>query len=279
MLIRTACFIFLLSNDAGMYLKMMYVLKRKAVLMRYQVLMLDAPAEFYHALRHRFSGMDVNFTMALTVKDAAHLCEDHLFHLIVLKFVDYAVGREFLTAIRRVNYAPVVVLMEPYDIDVARAALQSGADLCLETRWPIELAVDHIMAQFRRHASYSRYDNRPGRDAAAFQVGDVYIDPLRYVVRVKERSVRLRRREFLLLLYFMRNPKIVLSTEQICDRAWGNEGSYANGVSGPIAILRKAIEPNPAHPIYIQTVNSMGYCFTAIHVETCDKYRDFVGAL
>ena len=85
--------------------------------------------------------------------------------------------------------------------------------------------------------------------------------------------------EFLLLHYFMRNPRIVLSTEQICDHAWGNEGSYANGVSGPIAILRKAIEPDPTHPVYIQTVKSMGYCFTGIHVETCDKCRDSVGAL
>lgn len=247
--------------------------------MRYQVLMLDAPAEFYHAFRHRFSGMDVNFTIALTVEDAARLCAEQPFHLIVLKFSKGIACSEFLIALRRVNYAPVVVLMELYDIEMARTALQSGADLCLGIGWPTDLSVDYIMAQFRRHASYSRYDNRPGRDAAAFQVGDVYIDPLRYVVRVKERSVRLRRREFLLLLYFMRNPKIVLSTEQICDRAWGNEGSYANGVSGPIAILRKAIEPNPAHPVYIQTVNSIGYCFTAIHVETCDKYRDFVGVL
>lgn len=176
-------------------------------------------------------------------------------------------------------YAPVVVLMELYDIETAREALQSGADLCLETGWPADLAMDHIMAQFRRHTSYSRHDNRSGRDTEDFQVGDIYIDPLRYVVRVKGRSVKLRRREFLLLHYFMRNPRIVLSTEQICDHAWGNEGSYANGVSGPIAILRKAIEPDPTHPVYIQTVKSMGYCFTGIHVETCDKCRDSVGAL
>lgn len=245
--------------------------------MRYQVLLLDTPTEFYQALRHRFSGMDVNFTIALTAQDTAQLCAEQPFHLIVLKLPKDIARSEFLISLRRVNYAPVVVLVELYDIEAARVALQSGADLCLGVDWPTDLSVDHIMAQFRRHTSYSRYDNRPGRDAAAFQVGDVYIDPLRYVVRIKERSVRLRRREFLLLLYFMRNPKIVLSTEQICDRAWGNEGSYASGISGPIAILRKAIEPDPSHPVYIQTVNSMGYCFTAIHVETCDKCRDFVG--
>ena len=247
--------------------------------MRYQVLMLDAPTEYYHGLRHRFSGMDVNFTMALIVRDAAQLCAEQAFHLIVLGLANCVVICELLISLRRVNYAPVVVLMELYDIETAREALQSGADLCLETGWPADLAMDHIMAQFRRHTSYSRHDNRSGRDTEDFQVGDIYIDPLRYVVRVKGRSVKLRRREFLLLHYFMRNPRIVLSTEQICDHAWGNEGSYANGVSGPIAILRKAIEPDPTHPVYIQTVKSMGYCFTGIHVETCDKCRDSVGAL
>mgnify|MGYP001130613299 FL=1 len=39
--------------------------------MRYQVLMLDAPTEYYHGLRHRFSGMDVNFSVTDIVKTQA----------------------------------------------------------------------------------------------------------------------------------------------------------------------------------------------------------------
>lgn len=241
--------------------------------------MLDVPNDYYLAIKHRLSGMDVNFTMALAMQDAARLCAEQEFHLVILRFPDFTFCSEFLIALRRINYAPAIAFVDKYSIEGACDVLQSGADLCMSTGWPIALAVDHTMAQFRRYVSYSKYEGRKGRKAAAFQEGDIYIDPSRGVVRVKERSVKLRRREFLLLLCLMKNPKNILSAEQICDYAWGNEGSYAKGVSGPIAILRKAIEPDPAHPIYIKTANALGYYFTAYKSETCDICSGFVGDL
>ncbi len=128
---------------------------------------------------------------------------------------------------------------------------------------------------------YTRYDRESGiqRDKRAIRKGDFYIDPLRRVVQVRGRTVELRPREFSLLLYFMRNPGIVLTAEQICEHAWGMEGSYSRGVSGPVAILRKAVEPDAAEPCYIQTVSHVGYRFTAYQSETCDSCSDSVVTL
>lgn len=263
-----------------MYLKLRFVfIERKAAFVRYQVLLLDIPKDFYSSLKHGFQGIDVDFIVAITLRDAANLCAQQQFHLIVFNAHDDTAFHEYLIAIRRVNYAPIVVLLDAYSTGSACAALRSGADLCVGTGWPIELVTDHIMAQFRRYTAYKNTQTRHGENAADFQKGDIYIDPLRNVVRVREKSVRLRRREFLLLLYFMKNPKMILTAEQICENAWGNEGSYAQGVSGPIAILRKAIEPDPTHPIYIKTVKTFGYCFTEYNSETCDICRDSVGFL
>lgn len=242
--------------------------------MRYQVLLLDVPKDFYSSLKYRFQGMDVDFIMAITLRDAASLCAQKQFHLIMLNASDDAAFHEYLRAIRRVNYAPIVVLLDAYSTGDACAVLRSGADLCVGTGWPIELATDHIMAQFRRYTAYNHREEHRKQD---FQIGDIYIDPSRHVVQVKGRNVELRPREFRLLLYFMRNPKRILTAEQICEKAWGNEGSYTQGVSGPIAILRKAIEPDPAHPIYIKTVKTFGYYFTEYNSGTCDICRDSVG--
>ena len=52
--------------------------------MRYQVMMLDVQKDYYCALKHRFEGMEVNFTMALTMQDASHLCAEQSFHLLIL---------------------------------------------------------------------------------------------------------------------------------------------------------------------------------------------------
>lgn len=247
--------------------------------MRYQVMMLDVHKDYYSALKHRLGGMDVNFTIALTMQDVAHLCAEQPFHLLILEFPDCILCSEFFIALRRFTYAPVTALLEKYNVEKARSVIQAGADLCIDPKWPIDLGVDHIMAQFRRYTSYNQSGNNQDCGDSFIQRGDIYLDPQRRVVRVKERSVKLRRREFLLLKYFMEHPKVILSAEQICEHAWGNEGSYRNGVSGPIATLRKAIEPDPAHPIYIKTVKTAGYYFTAHNSETCDICSDSVGIL
>ena len=44
------------------------------------------------------------------------------------------------------------------------------------------------------------------------------------LVWVRRREVKLRPREFNLLLYFMQNPDIVLTSEKICENAWGGGG-------------------------------------------------------
>lgn len=247
--------------------------------MHYQILMLDVPRKTYRALNRRLGGVDVSYTIALNIQEAAHLCAEKPFQLILLRFPDFTLCSEFFIALRRVTFAPVIALVDQYDEENACDVLQSGADLCVATGWSVEYIVDNILSQFRRYTVYSHYDSPQGRDGAPFMLGDIYIDPVRHVASVRGKSVRLRRREFSLLLYFMKNPKVVLSAEQICDRAWGNRGSYARGVSGPIAILRKAIEPDPAHPVYIKTVNTLGYCFTAHKSETCDICSDSVGLL
>ena len=83
------------------------------------------------------------------------------------------------------------------------------------------------------------------------------------------RPVSLRHREFSLLLYFMRNPNMVLSAERICESAWGME--YTQPIDRAIHELRKQIEPNPRQPRYIHTVHRVGYRFVEYFSETCER--------
>ena len=106
------------------------------------------------------------------------------------------------------------------------------------------------------------------------ETGDIFIDPPRRIVMVRNQPVELRPREFALLLYFMRNPNIVLTSAQICYHAWKMTSGYDGGVSHQIYLLRKQIEPQPSNPSYIQTVHGFGYRFTPNFVETCDMCEE-----
>ena len=68
--------------------------------------------------------------VALTPQNVEELCKNQQIHLVILKFPEPAMCSDFLVALRRISSAPIVVILEKYDVEIARAALQSGADLC-----------------------------------------------------------------------------------------------------------------------------------------------------
>lgn len=76
--------------------------------MLYQVLMLDIPKDFCCSLKHKFQGMDVDLTMAITLLDAASLCAQQQFHLLLLSLSDDVTSYEYITTIRRISYAPII---------------------------------------------------------------------------------------------------------------------------------------------------------------------------
>jgi len=168
---------------------------------------------------------------------------------------------------RLTTNAPILILAPS---ETASLLLKAGADVCVPDYISQDSIVSHAMALLRRYTQYDQ-ESAVQQNKRTIQEGDFYIDPLRRIVKVRGHSVELRPREFSLLQYFMQNRGIVLTSEQICENAWGMEGSYNHGVSQPIRILRQAIEPDLEHPVYIKTVWRIGYRFTANKNESCDK--------
>ncbi|MBU5457521.1 response regulator transcription factor [Oscillibacter sp. MSJ-31] len=192
---------------------------------------------------------------------------------IYLEYLRSILQVDWLPSVRRVTFVPIVVLSDTPERDL-HSLIHHGVDICISSKQAPFLIADIILSQLRRYTEYNHFNNPENAEAASFQAGDIFIDPPRRMVKVRGQSVNLRPREFSLLLYFMRNINIVLTSEQICEHAWGMEGSYKRGVSGPIAILRKIIETDPTCPRYIETVSRIGYRFTAYHSEICDNYSD-----
>ncbi len=212
----------------------------------------------------------LHFTSANTIQMAGQLLTGKAFHLLIvnLEYLRSIKQTHWLSSLRHISFAPVVVLSDTPEQDVT-SAIDLGADICISNKRPhIEIA-ELAHAQLRRYTEYNHYNNPDGTEIAPFQIGDIFIDPPRRLVKVQGHPVNLRPREFSLLLYFMRNPGIVLNSEQICDQAWGMEGTYGHGVAQPIRLLRQAIEPDPETPTYIQTVWRVGYRFVPNDTETC----------
>lgn len=95
------------------------------------------------------------------------------------------------------------------------------------------------------------------------QAAHFHLEPNRKrLVLDNGKSMRLSTLECNLLTLMMSNPGHVLETDLIIDRVWPN---YGNGdkdlLKNLIYRLRRKIEPDPATPQYIHTINGHGYIF------------------
>jgi len=76
------------------------------------------------------------------------------------------------------------------------------------------------------------------------------------------RPVILTGKEFKTLAYLIKNPRRVISRDELLNKVWGYENyPSTRTVDNHILNLRKKLETEPAHPKHFQTVHSSGYKF------------------
>ena len=235
--------------------------------MKYQVLAVGLKSDLLSHCKEHFVKRNTGLKSTINISEAVRILEKDSIHLLVLdmEYLRSIRQSDWIANIRYVSFIPIIVLSDTPEAD-AGSIIEAGADVCYDNKLPSSVIAILLSAQLRR---YTEYDHFHKPKTAPFQVGDIAIDPGRRLVWVRGEQVKLRPREFNLLFYFIQNPDIVLTAEQICDHAWGVVGNYNRGISHPIYLLRKAIEPDPANPVYIKTMNRVGYYFAANHDETC----------
>jgi two-component system KDP operon response regulator KdpE len=82
------------------------------------------------------------------------------------------------------------------------------------------------------------------------------------LVTVKDQAVRLTPKEFELLRYLVANQGRSLGHRRLLQAVWGPDyGDETEYLRVFINQLRKKIEPDPRHPLYIHTEPWVGYRF------------------
>src|SRR6202171_3194877 len=76
------------------------------------------------------------------------------------------------------------------------------------------------------------------------------------------RPVTLTSKEFKTLAYLIKNPRRVISRDELLNEVWGYENyPRTRSVENHILRLRKKLESEPAHPKHFHTVHCAGYRF------------------
>jgi two-component system, OmpR family, response regulator ResD len=167
-------------------------------------------------------------------------------------------GLEVCRRIQADRRVPVVMLTAKGEEEDRIVGLGIGADdYVVKPFSPRELAA-RVEAVLRRVN-----EDRTGPGAEKLMVfGELCIDPNAREVTIREAPVTLTAREFDLLHHMASHPKRVYTRDQLMETVWGYAfAGDTSTVTVHIRRLREKIEPDPAHPRYLQTVWGVGYRF------------------
>ena len=165
-------------------------------------------------------------------------------------------GIEVVRSIRSWTQTPIIVVSARTEDSDKIEALDAGADDYLTKPF----SVGELLARVRGTLRRLTYLKQGVEDEATFTNGDLMIDYAAGIATLQGRELHLTPIEYRLLCLLSRNVDKVLTHQYILREVWGD------GQQGDIAslrvfmgTLRKKIEPDSAHPKYIQTHVGVGY--------------------
>lgn len=164
-------------------------------------------------------------------------------------------GSEVLAQIRMGSSVPVIVISAREQEREKVAALDAGADDYITKPFNIPELLARIRVALR-HALPQ--DSSPTR----FSVGGLVIDFERRNVTVDGSEVHLTPIEYKLLVLLAEHSGKVLTHQFIQKKVWGYEtNDEYQSLRVFMANIRRKIEPNSSHPLYILTEIGIGYRF------------------
>ena len=151
---------------------------------------------------------------------------------------------------------PAIVFVTAFEEHAVRAFEIQAFDYLLK---PFD--DERIIGTVRRAADFLDWIRREGAaDPSLHGFGDVTVDFARHQVRRAGRMAELRPKEYALLVALLKRGGRVASRLDLLREVWGYaEDVMSRTVDTHVAMLRRKLERDPAHPRHIVTVRTFGY--------------------
>jgi two-component system KDP operon response regulator KdpE len=161
-------------------------------------------------------------------------------------------GHELLRMIRARNESvPIVVLSSRGDEAGKVQALDLGADDYVTKPF----GMDELLARMR---AALRHQLQTHGERPIFRVGDLSVDLVRRIVRVRDKDVKLSPKEYDLLRALVQHAGKVLTHKFLLGELW-DDLTDAQYLRVYVRQLRQKIEADPERPQYILTETGIGY--------------------
>jgi DNA-binding response OmpR family regulator len=158
------------------------------------------------------------------------------------------------TILRRRGAAALIILTARGQKADKLKGLNLGADDYVTKPFDIEELLARVHAVLRRARA----------EVDRLVLGSVNVDLQSQRAIAGKHVVSLTRRECDLLRYLAARRDRVVYRDELLREVWGYpDAPLTRSVDSAVARLRKKIEPDPHHPLFIHTVHGDGYCLTS----------------
>lgn len=174
-------------------------------------------------------------------------------------------GLEVCRRIRAENDTLAILMVTARKDELDRVlGLEMGADDYLTKPFVMRELMARVKAILRRAV---RRDERTASaqgkpDASQLRFGGLTIDLAMRTVTVDGKPIHLSNMEFELVTFFAQSPGTAFSREELLEKVWGYSAvGYEQNVTTHINRIRRKLEADVEHPLYLKTVRGFGYAF------------------
>ncbi len=242
--------------------------------MSYQVLVVEDDETLRDTLEYNLQNQGYRIITANNGYAALELARSQQPDLLLLDLMLPGInGFEVCRILRKEMSLPILMLTARAEEVDKIIGLEVGADDYLTKPFSMRELLARVKALLRRvemirdelAAQDETEVTRPGMVTSPVKpltFGNLIIDETRREASIDGQPIRLKLKEFELLLFLARHRGIALSRDLILERVWGwSFDGNSRTVDVHIRWLREKIEPDPANATRIVTVRGIGYRF------------------
>jgi len=230
-----------------------------------QILVVEDEESLLQTLRYNLGRAGHEVRLSTNGMQALEMIRGNPPELVVLDLMLPGLdGLELCRAVRADTLNPAVahvpiLMLTARDEEIDKVVgLEVGADDYLTKPFSMHELLARVKAQLRRADMGAAVKDAP----LQLTSGDLVIDVGAHRVQRGGSQLQLKRREFDLLVYFLRHPGQLQTREALLRNVWGYEYvGDTRTVDVHVRWLRGKIEPDPTEPRRIQTVRGIGYVF------------------